>query len=127
MFAILKHIKNPAAIFKWQQIFNYSTLKSLKFPVKTQWRSTAACFYSIQENWLALQCTHLELSELDNINYPDKIGNIITNDEYWTEVNKLFCMLDNLVAGITMFESNTPCLALFYEWYKEQLESLGKY
>ena len=39
----------------------------------------------------------------------------------------IIIVLDKLVTGILLFESDTPWLALFYFWYYEQLESNGKY
>ncbi|CAG8787685.1 2853_t:CDS:2, partial [Cetraspora pellucida] len=39
------------------------------------------------------------------------------------EVKSLLAILDRLVVGISLFESDTPRLALFYYWYHELLES----
>ncbi|CAG8713504.1 22330_t:CDS:2, partial [Gigaspora rosea] len=76
---------------------------SLKYPVKTRWGSLATCLNSLVQNQLALKLTITELSHDSHTTVPDAIN--------------------KLVADISTFESDTPRLALFYQWYHEQLES----
>ncbi|CAG8815735.1 23495_t:CDS:2, partial [Gigaspora margarita] len=70
--------------------------------------STATCFNSLVQNQLALKLTITELAHDNHTVVPNTISNTINN---------------KLVAGIAIFESDIPKLALFYNWYHEQLES----
>jgi len=56
---------------------------------------------------------------------PEDINNTIESEDFWCDIELLLSILDQLVAGIALFESDTPRLALFYLWYHEQLESNG--
>ncbi|CAG8793401.1 20665_t:CDS:2, partial [Gigaspora margarita] len=77
---------------------------------KTRWGSLATCLNSLVQNQLALKLTITELSHDSHTTVPDAISDIITSE-------------NKLVTGISTFESDTPRLALFYQWYHEQLES----
>ena len=57
---------------------------------------------------------------------PKTISNTIESEDFWWNIESLLAVLDKLVAGIAIFESDTPKLALFYLWYYEQLESNSK-
>ncbi|CAG8812923.1 37787_t:CDS:2, partial [Gigaspora margarita] len=90
---------------------------------KTRWGSLATCFNSIVQNQLALKLTITKLSHDSHTTVPDAISDIITCESFWENIESLLIILDKLVTGISTFESDTPRLALFYQWYHEQLES----
>ncbi|CAG8830347.1 40755_t:CDS:2, partial [Gigaspora margarita] len=73
----------------------------------------ATCFNSLVQNQLALKLTITELAHDNHTVVPNTIR----------EIESLLTVLDKLVAGIAIFESDIPKLALFYNWYHEQLES----
>ena len=101
----------------------YQQQISLKYPVKTRWGSSATCLHSLIQNQLALKLTITELAH-DNLNsVPEDINNTIESEDFWHDIELLLLILDQLVAGIALFESDIPHLALFYLWYHEQLES----
>ncbi|CAG8714020.1 24877_t:CDS:2 [Gigaspora rosea] len=77
----------------------------------------------ISFNQLALKLTITELAHDNHIVLPNTIRDTINNENFWEDVESLLIILDKLVAGIAIFESDTPKLALFYNWYHEQLES----
>jgi len=51
---------------------------------------------------------------------------LILNDGFWKDVDNLLKILNELVIGISMFESDTPSLSKVLDWYYNQLESSGK-
>ncbi|CAG8772660.1 46533_t:CDS:2, partial [Gigaspora margarita] len=73
-------------------------------------------------NQLALKLTITELAHDNHIVLPNAICDTINNENFWEDVESLLTILDKLVAGIATFESDTPKLALFYNWYHDQLE-----
>ena len=62
-----------------------------------------------------------------NCSVSPELINVINDEIFWKDIEDLLLVLDKLVTGISLFESDTPRLALFYSWYHEQLESNGKY
>lgn len=125
---IVKYFKShqiPAAILKRYQLSNYNKQISLKLPVKTRWGSSAACLNSLQVNQLAVELTVTELSRNQAVNIDEDIKNIVQDNGFWQEVNYLFRVLNQLVIGISIFESDTPCLSRVLDWYYDQLESSG--
>ena len=127
--AIVKYFRNhqvPAAILKRHQK-TIRSINSLKYPVKTRWRSAATCLNSILTNQLALELTSKELSRTSITNYPEEICDTIDSKDFWRNVQDLLIILDKLVAGISIFESDTSQLALFYQWFHEQLTCNGMY
>lgn len=117
----------PLAILRRHQLATYKQRISLKLPVKTRWGSSAMCLNSILQNQLALKVAVMEIEYSDHKMLPKLIKNIINDEIFWKNVEILLSILDRLVFGISLFESDTPRLALFYHWYHEQLESNGKY
>jgi hypothetical protein len=127
---IIKYFKShhiPAAILKCHQIASYEHPQSLKYPVRTRWGSAATSLNSLASNQLALDLARVELIRRSDTNIPDTICDTIKSEDFWRDVDSLLVVLDQLVARITKFESDTPRLALFYEWYHKQLESNSKY
>lgn len=125
---IIKYFKThniPSAILKRHQIASYSTQISLKYPVKTRWGSAAISLNSIATNRLALQLASVELINNRNINIPEDISDTIESEDFWRDIELLLSVLDELVVGISMFESDTPKLALFYQWFRQQMNSNG--
>ena len=57
---------------------------------------------------------------------PELINKTIKDENFWKNIRNLLLILDRLIVGISLFEADTPQLALFYLWYHEQLESDGK-
>ena len=100
---------------------------SLKYPVKTRWGSAATCLNSIITNQLALELTSKELSRTSITNYPEEICDTIDSEDFWCDVQDLLIILDKLVVGISIFELDTPQLALFYQWFHKQLTCDGMY
>ena len=126
---IVKYFKShqvPAAILKWYQDSNYDKKISLKLPVKTHWGSSAICLNSLQVNQLAIELIITELSRNQSVRIEDNVKSIVLNDEFWKDVDNLLKALNELVIGISMFESDTPCLSKVLDWYYNQLESSGK-
>ncbi|CAG8719460.1 25422_t:CDS:2 [Gigaspora rosea] len=72
---------------------------------------------------LALKPTITELAHDNHTEIPNTISYTINSEDFWKKIEFLITVLDKLVAGIAIFESDTPKLALFYNWYHEQLES----
>ncbi|CAB5208052.1 unnamed protein product [Rhizophagus irregularis] len=60
-----------------------------------------------------------------HLNYliDDDVKSIVLNDEFWKDVDNLLKVLNELVIGISIFESDTPCLSKVVDWYYNQLES----
>ena len=127
---IVKYFKShqiPAAILKRYQNSNYDKKILLKLPVKTHWGSSATCLNSLQVNQLAIELIITELSCNQTIRIEDDhVKSIVLNDEFWKNVDNLLKVLNKLVIGISMFESDTPCLSKVLDWYYNQLESSGK-
>ena len=126
---IVKYFKShqiPAAILKRYQNSNYDKQISLKLSVKTRWGSSAICLNSLQVNQLAIELTITELSCNQTIRIEDDVRNIILNDGFWKDVDNLLKILNELIIGISMFESDTPSLSKVLDWYYNQLESSGK-
>lgn len=117
----------PMAILRRHQLATYKHRRSLKLPAKTRWGSSATCLNSVLQNQLALKLTITEITHNNHEKLPDLINNTVMDEAFWKEIESLLLILDKLVAGISLFESDTPHLALFYLWYYEQLESDGKY
>jgi hypothetical protein len=69
--------------------------------------------------------TITELSRNQAVNIDEDIKNIVQDNGFWQEVNDLFRVLNQLVIGISIFESDTPCLSRVLDWYYDQLESSG--
>ncbi|GES90591.1 uncharacterized protein LOC112597101 [Rhizophagus clarus] len=113
----------PAAILKRYQLSNYDRRISLKLPVKTCWGSSAICLNSLQVNQLAIELTITELSRNQTVRIEDDIKSIVLDDEFWEDVDNLLKVLNELVIGISMFESDTPSLSKVLDWYHNQLES----
>lgn len=113
------------AILKRHQLATYQQQIALKLPVNTRWGSSAACLNSLLQNQLALKLTITEMMYNNNNALPESVNNAIEDEEFWTNIEILLSVLDKLVTGISLFESDTPRLALFYLWYHEQLESDG--
>ncbi|GBB95101.1 hypothetical protein RclHR1_24790001 [Rhizophagus clarus] len=123
---IVKYFKShqvPAAILKRYQLSNYDRRISLKLPVKTRWGSSAICLNSLQVNQLAIELTITELSRNQTVRIEDDIKSIVLDDEFWEDVDNLLKVLNELVIGISMFESDTPSLSKVLDWYHNQLES----
>ncbi|GBB87185.1 hypothetical protein RclHR1_13620001 [Rhizophagus clarus] len=123
---IVKYFKSyqvPAAILKRYQLSNYDRRISLKLPVKTCWGSSAICLNSLQVNQLAIELTITELSRNQTVRIEDDIKSIVLDDEFWEDVDNLLKVLNELVIGISMFESDTPSLSKVLDWYHNQLES----
>ncbi|CAJ0756762.1 1654_t:CDS:2, partial [Entrophospora sp. SA101] len=57
------------------------------------------------------------------VNIDEDIKNIVQDNGFWEEVGDLFRILNQLVIGISIFESDTPCLSGVLDWYYDQLES----
>src|SRR5262249_4930134 len=79
-----------------------------------------------QVNQLAIELTIIELSCNQTVRIDDDIKNIVTNEEFWEDVDNLLKVLNELVIGISIFESDTPSLSKVLEWYYDLLESSGK-
>ncbi|PKB92587.1 hypothetical protein RhiirA5_444124, partial [Rhizophagus irregularis] len=123
---IVKYFKShqvPSAILKRYQNSNYDKKISLKLPVKTRWRSSAICLNSLQLNQLAIELTITELSRNQTVRIDDDVKSIILDDGFWKDVDNLLKVLNELVIGISIFESDTPCLSKVVDWYYNQLES----
>uniref|UniRef100_U9TDT1 HAT C-terminal dimerisation domain-containing protein n=1 Tax=Rhizophagus irregularis (strain DAOM 181602 / DAOM 197198 / MUCL 43194) TaxID=747089 RepID=U9TDT1_RHIID len=106
---IVKYFKShqvPSAILKRYQNSNYDKKISLKLP-------------------LAIELTITELSRNQTIRIDDDVKSIVLNDEFWKDVDNLLKVLNELVIGISIFESDTPCLSKVVDWYYNQLESSG--
>ncbi|PKY35238.1 hypothetical protein RhiirB3_396069, partial [Rhizophagus irregularis] len=67
-----------------------------------------------------------ELSRNQTIRIDDDVKSIVLNDEFWKDVDNLLKVLNELVIGISIFESDTPCLSKVVDWYYNQLESSDK-
>ncbi|CAG8534038.1 19240_t:CDS:2 [Rhizophagus irregularis] len=107
---IVKYFKShqvPSAILKRYQNSNYDKKISLKLPL----------------NQLAIELTITELSRNQTIRIDDDVKSIVLNDEFWKDVDNLLKVLNELVIGISIFESDTPCLSKVVDWYYNQLES----
>src|SRR3989337_1402682 len=113
----------PMAILKRHQLAIYQQRISLKYPIKTRWSSFATCLNSLLQNQLALKLAVTEIMYIDHITLPESF-NIIDNEIFWKDMEALLFILDKLVTGISLFESDTPRLALFYLWYYEQLDQM---
>ncbi|CAB4385785.1 unnamed protein product [Rhizophagus irregularis] len=96
---------------------------SLKLPVKTQWKSSAIYFNSLQLNQLAIELTITELSRNQTVRIDDDIKSIVLDDGFWKDVDNLLKVFNEFVIGISIFESDTPCLSKVVDWYYNQLES----
>ncbi len=66
-----------------------------------------------------------EIIRTRNIDILEEVSDTIESEDFWRDIQSLLCVVDKLVAGITIFESDTPRLAQFYQWYHEQLKSKG--
>ncbi|CAB5390292.1 unnamed protein product [Rhizophagus irregularis] len=123
---IVKYFKShqiPAAVLKRYQRSSYDKQISLKLPVKTRWGSSAICLNSLQVNQLAIELTVTELSRNQTVRIDDDMRSIVLNDGFWKDVDNLLKVLNELVIGISMFESDTPFLSKVLDWYYNQLES----
>ncbi|CAJ0828255.1 13318_t:CDS:2, partial [Entrophospora sp. SA101] len=74
-------------------------------------------------NQLAIELTITLLSRNQAVNIDEDIKNIVQDNGFWEEVGDLFRILNQLVIGISIFESDTPCLSGVLDWYYDQLES----
>ncbi|CAB4384791.1 unnamed protein product [Rhizophagus irregularis] len=123
---IVKYFKShqiPAAVLKRYQRSSYDKQISLKLPVKTRWGSSAICLNSLQVNQLTIELTVTELSCNQTVRIDDNMRSIVLNDGFWKDVDNLLKVLNELVIGISMFESDTPFLSKVLDWYYNQLES----
>ncbi|CAJ0831037.1 9955_t:CDS:2, partial [Entrophospora sp. SA101] len=77
----------------------------------------------IVNNQLAIELTITLLSRNQAVNIDEDIKNIVQDNGFWEEVGDLFRILNQLVIGISIFESDTPCLSGVLDWYYDQLES----
>ncbi|CAJ0634635.1 14535_t:CDS:2, partial [Entrophospora sp. SA101] len=81
------------------------------------------CLVSDGCNQLAIELTITLLSRNQAVNIDEDIKNIVQDNGFWEEVGDLFRILNQLVIGISIFESDTPCLSGVLDWYYDQLES----
>ncbi|CAG8613337.1 24680_t:CDS:2, partial [Gigaspora rosea] len=120
---IVKYFKShniPAAILKRHRTCAHK--KSLKTFI-TCWGSIMACLSSLVENKSAIHLTKIELSWQSDMKIPKTICKTIEDERFWQDIKFLLKVLKQLVTGIALFESDTPRLAMFYEWYHKQLDS----
>lgn len=112
----------PTAILKKYQREKYgSNYKSLKLSVKTRWYSAAKCLDSVYKNQLALSLTFTEIFSNNSIEIDNEIKVYIYDENFWNELKSLLNLLEQLAIGISLFESDTPKLSEFYEWYDKIL------
>jgi hypothetical protein len=112
----------PAAILKRYQKTNYgANYVSLKLPVKTRWGSSAACLNSVYRNHLALSLATTEISNNNTIEIDSEVEEKIYDRNFWIEIQNLLNLLEQFAIGISLFESDTPKLSQFYEWYDKIL------
>ncbi|GBB86930.1 hypothetical protein RclHR1_13390002 [Rhizophagus clarus] len=74
-------------------------------------------------NQLTIELTVTELSHNQTVRIEDDIKSIVLNDGFWKDVDNLLKVLNELVIGISIFESDTPSLSKVLDWYYNQLES----
>jgi hypothetical protein len=127
--SIVKYFKNhiiPNAILKkYQQATYGANYCTLKLPVKTRWGSVATCLSSLKINQLAIKLSLTEILRGSDIFIDEMIKNIIQSEDFWEQTTELLNILDEIVQGIIIFESDVPKLSQFYEWYESLENSEG--
>ncbi|KAF0388270.1 zinc finger bed domain-containing protein 1-like [Gigaspora margarita] len=81
------------------------------------------CMESVKVNHVAISLTITELVA-NKENIEKIVEKTVYSKTYWNNLSKLIDILKELIIGISIFESDTPQLSYFYEWYHNYFKSI---